>query len=87
MATYKKIGSGGLWRQKGQDGSHYYSGKVKIDRDLEESTELFFSLSKSEKRQDTSPDLWLTVKIKEEDDGGQGQPPPPPKEDEDDIPF
>lgn len=86
MATYKKVGSGGLWKQKGQDGSHYYSGKVKLDRDIEEGTELFMSLSKSEKRQDTSPNLWLTVKIKEEDDGTQGPLPPPPLE-EDDIPF
>jgi len=90
MSQFKKIGSGGLWKQKGQDGSSYYSGKAKIDlaeiNDVEEVT-LFFSLSKSEKRTDTSPDLWLTVKVKEEEgDGGQKQL-PPPKEEEDDIPF
>jgi hypothetical protein len=92
MATFKKVGSGGLWKQKGQDGSSYYSGKIKIDlaeiNDVQELT-LFFSLSKSEKRMYTSPDLWLTAKVKEEEGGGgQGQlaGTPPPQED-DDIPF
>lgn len=89
MANFKKIGGFGLWKKEGQDGSTYYSGKFKLDQTkLGDSpeVELFFTMSKSEKRTNASPDLWITVKVKGGDDGGQPQRQPPPQEDED-VPF
>jgi len=94
MSTqFKKIAGFGLWKRKGEDGSIYYSGKCKLmltEFDDKPEQELYVSLSQSEKRQDTSPDLWVTLKVKEDEDNDDGfgrNQQPPPEKDEDETPF
>lgn len=91
MGAYRKVGASGLRKKKWDDGNVSYSGKVTINQQElpgNSKIDLYINVAKSEKRSENSPDLWCTIKIK---DDGSSMPPsnpqPPVSDEQEDIPF
>ena len=89
-STYRKIGASGLRKKTWQDGNVSYTGKVTIDpQELPgvAKIDLYINVAKSEKRSENSPDLWCTIKVKDEGGMPPSNPQPPVSDDQEDIPF